>query len=121
MKDYNDDVAKKRQSSWARKDYATNPKKYKEKQWRYFGVVTEGRPFTLADYDRAYQIQQGCCKICGVHQSDLKCALSVDHDHNTGIFRGLLCRPCNSVLGLLKERIELLDAAKKYLEESYER
>lgn len=66
--------------------------------WKVFGIINaDGTPFTEIDYDRAYQVQQGRCKLktCNKHQSELKRALVVDHDHQTGIFRGLLCDGCN--------------------------
>jgi hypothetical protein len=49
---------------------------------------------TLADYDLMYAIQQGRCAICSVCSDNL----DVDHCHESGIVRGLLCRRCN--LGL---------------------
>ncbi|MCI0564825.1 MAG: endonuclease VII domain-containing protein, partial [Nitrososphaera sp.] len=46
---------------------------------------------TLAEYERIYNYQKGMCAVCG------RCVpLVVDHDHRTGIVRGLLCRiTCN--------------------------
>jgi hypothetical protein len=60
------------------------------------------------------------CKLCGVHQSDLKVSLAVDHNHNTGKIRGLLCMTCNRALGLFKDSPELLEKAKQYILESKE-
>ena len=55
---------------------------------------------TLEDYNKLFDEQNGCCAICGKHQSEFKRPLSVDHDHNTGKVRGLLCTPCNNGLGV---------------------
>lgn len=41
----------------------------------------------------------------------------VDHDHETGEIRGLLCHGCNSVLGFSKENIQTLENTIKYLKE----
>lgn len=41
--------------------------------------------------------------------------LCIDHDHRTGVFRGILCRPCNRALGLLKDSPEILERALPYL------
>src|SRR6267142_3035307 len=47
--------------------------------WKFRGVLNpEGQLFSPVDYDRAYQIQQGRCKICSVHQTQLDRLLSVD-------------------------------------------
>lgn len=41
---------------------------------------------------------------------------SIDHDHNTGKVRGLLCHPCNMALGIVKESVETLLRLGVYLE-----
>jgi hypothetical protein len=53
---------------------------------------------TLADYDRMCEEQGGLCKICG-NPPGSRQRLAVDHDHDTGEVRGLLCTPCNAQLG----------------------
>mgnify|MGYP001585018387 CR=1 FL=1 len=60
----------------------------------------------------------GRCKICNVHQKELKHQLGVDHNHTTGKVRGLLCGSCNKGLGLFKDSIELLLKASYYLEDT---
>ena len=49
------------------------------------------------------------CEICGAVND-----LCIDHDHNTNKFRGVLCRQCNSALGLLKESKEIIKKASEY-------
>jgi hypothetical protein len=49
----------------------------------------------VAEYDRLMASQNNCCGLCGRHQSEFKVALSVDHNHETGKARGLLCNKCN--------------------------
>ena len=53
---------------------------------------------TPDDYNQLFQQQNGCCAICGKHQSKLKRRLDVDHDHKSGKVRGLLCNPCNKII-----------------------
>ncbi len=72
---------------------------------------------TAEDYDRMYNEQQGRCAICGKHQSELKRKLHVDHNHITGKVRGLLCMPCNSLLGYSYDNAEILKNAIAYLGE----
>ena len=70
---------------------------------------------TLADYDKMYISQNGCCAICKIHQSEDKLTFCVDHCHITGKVRGLLCSKCNKAIGLFKDKIELLQKAINYL------
>ena len=54
---------------------------------------------SLEEYDIMVEQQSGCCKICGIPQSELKQRLVVDHNHKTGEVRGLLCTACNVRVG----------------------
>lgn len=72
---------------------------------------------TLAWYDRVLEAQGGGCAICGASSSSDGSALAVDHDHETGDIRGLLCAGCNRGLGFFKDDPERLRAAIRYLEE----
>lgn len=71
------------------------------------------------EYDKMYKQQDGKCAICGEEDSCNKNGvtrtLSVDHCHNTGKIRGLLCNECNIGLGKFKDNRELLEKAIKYL------
>lgn len=73
---------------------------------------------TPDDYDNLYQDQEGCCAICGKHQSGFKRRFGVDHCHKTGRIRGLLCHHCNTALGNLRDDPSLLLSAIEYLEDS---
>lgn len=57
--------------------------------------------------------QSGRCAICGTSMSVRP--LVVDHNHATGKVRGLLCRKCNSGLGMFDDEIATLAKAVKYL------
>ena len=46
--------------------------------------------------------QQGCCKICGRDFGSLSVEYHIDHDHDTGAVRGLLCPACNTAVGLIE-------------------
>lgn len=65
-------------------------------------------------YDALLAEQGGVCAICGGVNKGSR-SLAVDHDHETGTVRGLLCIPCNSAVGLLKEDPDLLQNARIYL------
>jgi hypothetical protein len=54
------------------------------------------------------------CK-CGICKQKIEATLCVDHDHKTGKVRGLLCKTCNSAIGLLADNPEYLANAIRYL------
>lgn len=69
---------------------------------------------TIEDYERLLSEQNGVCAICKrVCKTGRR--LAVDHCHETGRVRGLLCANCNHVLGKLNDDVELLQAAVSYL------
>ena len=69
---------------------------------------------SLEEYNDILTSQRGGCAICGA--SPGKRSLAVDHSHDTGAVRGLLCFQCNQVLGLMDERPILFRLAALYLE-----
>jgi hypothetical protein len=62
---------------------------------RKYGITPE-------DFECMWNEQKGCCKLCGRklsapgHRND---SATVDHCHETGKVRGILCSPCNLILG----------------------
>lgn len=54
---------------------------------------------SLGDYNELLAQQSEKCAICGKHQSEFDYPLHVDHNHQTGKVRGLLCVGCNTGLG----------------------
>lgn len=70
---------------------------------------------TLKQYNEMFEVQNGCCAICGKHQNEFKKALYVDHNHKTGMIRGLLCGKCNTTLGYIEKDIDLIQKIKNYL------
>jgi recombination endonuclease VII len=73
------------------------------------------------DYEAMLNRQEFKCAICAEPHLDIpekkwgRAKLSVDHNHKTGKVRDLLCHRCNSMLGLIDEREELLRQAIAYL------
>lgn len=74
---------------------------------------------TKEEYEAMYTSQGGRCKICQKDfppLSERKKAVVVDHNHLTGVVRGLLCQECNKALGCVKENPEILREMIRYLE-----
>ena len=72
----------------------------REKNWKVAGLPVATRP------------EPSVCECCG--RPDRK-ALSLDHCHVTGAFRGWLCTKCNLGIGKLGDTIEALSRALAYL------
>ena len=75
----------------------------------------------LDHYDALFEKQKGVCAICFSPENGRYKHLSIDHDHDTGRIRGLLCNNCNRGLGLLKDSPQLLRKAAEYVEHAKER
>lgn len=84
-----------------------NQNVHRKRTLKKFGI-------TLDDYCKMLEDQNGQCAICGTNRQPKK-ALCVDHDHDTGEIRGLLCMKCNVALGLMDNNIESLQNAINYL------
>lgn len=74
------------------------------------------------EYGKLYEAQDGLCAICRRANGSTR-RLSVDHDHKCcpgGVscgfcIRGLLCRPCNDMLGHARDSWEFFHRAARYL------
>jgi len=70
---------------------------------------------TFEDYKKLEDSQNGVCAICGGKQIERYEFFSVDHCHETGKIRGLLCSKCNIGLGHFEDSVEKLQSAINYL------
>lgn len=106
---------------WQKNDRKKNPQKWKHKfrkenLLRRYGI-------TLDQYHEMDIEQDGRCFICKKKEESISYKngkfqkLAVDHNHETGKVRGLLCFSCNRALGYFKDNKELLISALLYLEE----
>ena len=84
-------------------------------------VVLRRYGLTLDDYQQLLDAQRGLCGICRQPETAMRNGrpmnLAVDHCHKTSRIRGLLCLRCNNVLGHAGDRVEVLLAAVRYLQQ----
>lgn len=93
-----------------REEYARDKEKYRERRWL--------KKFDLSrkQYDDILEAQGGGCAICGSEDPKGRGEhFTVDHCHDTGKVRGLLCNDCNLCIGKLGDSAELLQRAVDYL------
>lgn len=104
-------------NEYAKRHYTKYPDKIRkcsrQAAWNHQGIFNaDGTRFTESDFEVLLASQSGKCKICNEIPTK---GLAVDHNHGTGIVRGLLCRNCNAGIGLLKESKAALSSAIEYL------
>ena len=114
-----------------------NPEKRREAKQKYRennqGLVNANRRksrlkrvygLEYGEYERMYTAQGGVCAICHqpetAMQNGVLRLLSVDHCHDTGKVRGLLCHHCNAGLGHFRDNADIMQAAMDYLKMSKE-
>jgi len=77
---------------------------------QYHNHIKKAYGITYNQFLEQKAVQGERCAICGKWDD-----LNVDHDHATGVCRGLLCRTCNLGLGAFQDSEELLVRARLYL------
>jgi len=86
-----------------------DPRRYELRQiGRLYGLTRRG-------YEAMLAAQDGKCLICA-RVLGRGNARAIDHDHKTGVVRGILCRGCNTALGQAREDPALLRKMADYLE-----
>ncbi len=73
---------------------------------------------TKAEIDKLFLDQGEVCAIC-LEKNELK-SMHIDHCHNSGNVRGILCSKCNQAIGLMKEDTNRMERAIKYVLRSNE-
>lgn len=107
------EFAEKRRASsrnWHRAKRAKDPGHYRNSALKYaYGLTVE-------QYDAMVLTQGGVCAICRADRPGGKGRWHVDHCHDSGKIRELLCHSCNTGLGAFRDNLTLLQAAVAYLE-----
>ena len=122
VRDKRRSVCKECHLSLKKQRYAENPEpsraKNRERQHKVGRWQKTRHKYGIGEkeYNELLVKQRGYCAICGVHQTNLKQPLGVDHNHETGKVRGLLCLKCNFAIGYLQEDTRIILAALRYLE-----
>lgn len=96
-------------SAWKRTESGKRSSR-KDHLKRTYGITPE-------TFDQMRNAQAGVCKICGEALPENKPGrfTCIDHNHESGVIRGLLCIECNSGIGFFKEDASLLAKASDYV------
>lgn len=102
-------------SHYRRQYYLHNKQRHQETGRRNHLQSKYG--LSVKDYEEMIQACSGLCAICsGSADVGSTGGPHVDHCHETGRVRGILCGNCNRGLGLFQDRIEVLRGAIQYLD-----
>lgn len=138
-----EDYVKKKSREWRQKNSdlvnkrvreyrKNNTEKYLnyDRNWRANNLmrareldVVKKHDITYEEYKFMFEKQDGKCYICNKEETKKSrtsgqiCRLAIDHNHDTGKIRKLLCHNCNIVVGHCKESIEFLERTIDYLKE----
>ena len=104
---------------WRARNAEREKERYKKDvdrtRWRH---IERKYGITKERYQELLAKQDGKCAICGdAPGRRYRHQLHVDHCHKTGRVRGLLCRGCNHMLGVVRDDKNVLIRAVAYLEE----
>jgi hypothetical protein len=123
---YADPVAAREYANKYQRDRKLSTIAYRESESRRAkqrdGWLKRAFGLSSVEYDVLFLEQGGVCAICSQPETTIDPRLgtprrlAVDHDHETNLVRGLLCRKCNVALGLLGESPLVLAVAMAYLE-----
>lgn len=70
---------------------------------------------SVNEWEGMFNSQDGKCACCGGDSHKGKYGWVVDHNHLTGEVRGIVCNPCNVMIGMAKDSVEILAKGIKYL------
>jgi hypothetical protein len=98
----------------ARERYAENPHSRRAHNLR--SLIKQKYGITLDDKHRIFAEQGSRCAICNVEDAPTATGWHIDHCHATNAVRGILCQPCNAMLGNAKDDPGILRKAIAYLE-----
>jgi hypothetical protein len=118
----NRDENREAYNAYHRERYQNRPEEhrayYSEYQYKMKLKINYG--LTVEDVQRMYAEQFGRCAICVreifLRKKNAVDSAALDHDHETGLVRKLLCGNCNKMLGLIKDNPDTLRAAAEYLD-----
>lgn len=101
-------LAQEKYAEWRKDNYEAYAKLNRFHRWKNAGIDP-------AEAESYFQSHNGECDLCGLRET-VNRSLAVDHCHDTGKIRGMLCQRCNRGLGFLRDDPELLAKAIIYLQ-----
>jgi hypothetical protein len=106
------EIAESRRLKWQLDSVYRERQRARLRRWRQINRIETRYGISREQYEAMVARQGGLCAICNTKPEK---TLSVDHCHETGRVRGLLCSSCNSMLGFSHDDPRRLIAGSDYL------
>lgn len=103
-----EEILKEKKIYWDLNKHIIKPKERNKRLIREYSITQE-------DYEKLLISQDYTCAICSTKHEENRNGLFIDHNHETGKIRQLLCLNCNTLLGHASDDIEILTKAIIYL------
>lgn len=117
MFDWEKDARHETNQAWMKENPGYHKQYYQENKTRLAALQRLRRfGITQAQWDTMFTSQGNRCAICKSSTTNVKRGWQVDHCHETGKVRGILCNVCNVGLGHFKDDPAALRAAAEYIE-----
>lgn len=119
MRAYYKNLSPEKKAEWIKRSNKNQSKKYEN----HYSAARKCHlkikyGLTIGDYEDMFFRQKGVCAICkrpSLTKNKRFKNLFIDHNHETGEIRGLLCNNCNLAIGYFEESIEYMKQAIKYV------
>lgn len=113
----NPGVQRERMRRWRKE----NAEVYRERQKKYYDLSRKRQQaarygMTLEQWQELFDAQGRACAVCRSPEPGGKHDWHTDHDHDSGVVRGILCSQCNTGLGMFRDDPVRCRAAAAYLE-----
>lgn len=114
--------AQRARSAKYREENRTVNNEYQQRWRKAFGGSERLREYKTgirwADHEAMFLFQGQRCPICWSSDAKSRRGWHMDHDHVTGVLRGITCGPCNTSMGMMGDDPDRLEAAATYLRRS---
>lgn len=104
-----------KQRAHSRKSHEKRQQRPEWREYRNEAHMRHKYGITMADFEALLAKQGGVCAICAGEHRGVGKRLHIDHCHESGKIRGLLCSPCNTAIGLLDDDPARAESAAAYL------
>lgn len=110
---------KRREYNRKERENRTPEKISRDRDYNFSWKLKRKYGLSLKEWKDLLSSQEGVCALCRKRENSNSYKLNVDHCHETGRVRGLLCSPCNRALGVLGDTPEKIEHVLGYVRDGH--